>query len=279
LLFGAVLANPKEGSFLDVLESAFNMTFEDSVVTTVLDMFRYKDTPAKFLSSTATNILMGFIPNIWKSFTRLINYKKIKYSKGAMGTLQYFVYTVVPGAYKFDMMDIQIDPYTGKEEYRYCGTAWYDIMFNIIGETGLVGRIKDNKPSQIELIAKSLGVNKGPLTGEYGDIGKVDYDTLNRKYGELNNEWLSKLINDKMTYEVKNKNGNFVSMLWSKMTNEQKKSALNGITSKNAHVAKVYAWTNQGGKYYTNSNERLTLAKTYGITENIYIGKDKVFSK
>lgn len=274
LLFGAVLANPKEGSFWDVIESAFNMTFEDSIITTVLDMFRYKNTPAEFLSSTATNILMGFIPNLWKSITRAINYKKIKYSKGFMGTLQYFVYTVVPGAFKFKMMDVQIDPYTGKEEYRYTGNAFW----NIVGELGLVGRIKDNKPSQIELVAKSLGLNKGPLTGEY-DIGKVDYGTLNRKYGELNNEWLSKLINDKMTYEVKNKNGNFVSMLWSKMTNEQKISALNGITSKNAHVAKVYAWTNQGGKYYTNSNERLTLAKTYGITENIYIGKDKVFSK
>lgn len=274
LLFGAVLANPQEGNFLDAIESAFNMTFEDSVVTTVLDMFRYKNTPAEFLSSTATNILMGFIPNIWKSLVRLTNYKKIKYSKGVRGTLQYFVYSTHFAAWRFKIMDVQIDPYTGKEEYRYTGNAF----LNILGETGLVGRIKDNKPSQIELAAKALGFNKGPLTGEY-DIGKVNYETLNRKYGELNNEWLNKLINDKMTYEVKNKNGNFVSMLWSKMTNEQKISALNGITSKNAHVAKIYAWTNQGGKYYTNNNERLTLAKTYGITENIYIGKDKVFSK
>lgn len=43
----------------------------------------------------------------------------------------------------------------------------------------------------------SLSVNKGQLTGEYKDIGKVDFFALNTKYGELNKTDLEAFINNR----------------------------------------------------------------------------------
>lgn len=273
LLLGAAFTNPSKGSWLDAFESACNLTFEDSVLTTVMDTFRYDNTPYAYLTKLPGNVIMGFIPNLWKSVVRMINYKKIKYDNNFMGTLQYYIYSIVPGIYKSDWFEKQIDPFTGEEEVRYSNNFLVRLLNTVSPYT-----IKDYKPSDIELAFMSLGMKKGNLKGVYEDIGKLDYDTLNRKYGELNYKIISDLLNDKTSCKVKNKDGKYVELKWSKMNSEQKESALTSITSKNASYAKIFTWTDSGHKYYCSSNERLELAKL-GITKNIYIGKDKQFVK
>jgi predicted RNA-binding protein YlxR (DUF448 family) len=117
-----------------------------------------------------------------------------------------------------------------------------------------------------------LGINKSALTGNYDDIGKLSKKNvmkLNEYYGQRNNEDLTNFINGKVKYKVQDeKTGKYVTINYSKMTDKQKKSVIERIMSNNAKLAKIYVYTESGGKYYASDSEYSTL-KRAGF-RNIY---------
>lgn len=264
LLLGAMFTQPDKGSFYTVLKDAFDMSFQDTVFTQLMDSFRYGYTPSKYLENAIPNLVLGFWPNLFKSITRAINYKQISYSNGLKGALEYFIYQTIPGSYNW--LNVSIDPFTGEEEVRY-SNKWYIRVFNLVSPASL----KEYKPSDVELEYIYLNKNLNELAGDYKDIGKLDKNELNKKYGELNAKYLNDLINDKIKYTYTDEYGKKQTKVYSKLTYEQKKSALSSITAKNANYAKIYVWTNSGHKYYCSSDKRSELLKL-GIYKNVYVG-------
>ena len=121
-----------------------------------------------------------------------------------------------------------------------------------------------------------LGLNKSELSGKYDDIGQVNYQLLNTKYGQLNAKDLARLMNNQQRYTVEDKStGKEKDLFWSQMTEEQKKTVIERIMSYNSRYAKIYAWTQSGHKYYASNSEWQTLRKL-GIAQNVFKG-DKGF--
>ena len=65
------------------------------------------------------------------------------------------------------------------------------------------------------------------------------------------------------------KTNKYVELTYKQMTSEQKKSVINRIMTDNAHSAKIYVYTQSGGKYYTTNEEELARLKKLGIS-NVY---------
>ena len=264
-LLGAQFVQPTdEGDWWTVLESAFNLTFEDFILTDLINLFRNKNTLSDFVTELPMNLINGFIPNLWKSIVKAVNTKKISYSKGFLGDLEYFVYSNVPGSASW--FNAKVDVYTGEDEVRYL-SKWYVNWLNSI----LPFSIKEYDISDVEMAFIEANISKEMLKGEYKDLGQLDVEMLNKKYGELNNKIVTDFINDKVAYEVELTNGKRVKLKYSKMSIEQRKSVLERITNQNAEYAKIYTWTQSGHKYYCSRDKRVTLSKL-GITKNVYVG-------
>lgn len=194
---------------------------------------------------------------------------KVKYSAGFVGTMQRDLVQMLPGiAYAFPK---RTDPYTGDVQYKYLPGFWgWAIEFS----NGLLPmRFKPAQVSDLEKEAIMQGVNKVELRGSYKDIDKFNAEQtaqLNEFYGKLNNRDLGELFSDKKTYKVLDRKTNkYVELKYSKMTAEQKKSVINRIMNDNAQSAKIYVYTNSGGKYFTTSDTELANLKKLGI-RNVY---------
>ena len=90
-------------------------------------------------------------------------------------------------------------------------------------------------------------------------------------YGKLNDQFLTELIDDKVSYTVQDEKTNkMVTRKYSQMTDKQKENVVNRIKSKNAEYAKIYVWTSEGHKYYATAEMKAELKKV-GITKNIFV--------
>ena len=265
LLVGAAIARPSEGNVFTILENAFNQQFEDSMLTQLMNMFRYDNTPYDYITGLPSTIASGFVPNVWKAIVKLTNNHTVKYSPGMLGNIQSFAVQTIP--FIEYAMPKGIDPYTGEWEEKYSIPALHQLA-SLIGSPI---SFKTYNMSQVEKQFASLGINKSMLKGKYDDIGQVDANLLNQFYGKLNNSRVTDFVNNKVKYDVKDENDKTVSLYYRQMSDEQKKSVLNRITSQNAKYAKIYTWTQAGHKYYCSSNKRLELIKL-GIAKNVYIG-------
>jgi hypothetical protein len=274
LLIGASLldASKTDGfNVFDVLEQTLSTTFENFFVTNVIESVRYNTGILDFASDKLFNVIGSFVPNFYKSIVRMTKSSKMKYSSGIVGDLEYLAYSAIP----FLNWNKRIDPYTGALEVRYSDN-W---LINILNESGLFGglKVKTNIPTDIETMVRDLGLDVGELKGDYDDVGQLNYGTLNVIYGQLNNDALRNFMNDGVAYEVtdaKDENKK-VTLVYSKMTNEQRKQVVERIKRNNAKYAKIGTWIQEGHKYYTNSSERETLRKL-GITDNVFLKTSKL---
>jgi hypothetical protein len=228
-------------------------------------MFRYNDTPADYFLSLPTTIVSGFIPNIYKQVIKCTNNHSVKYSKGLLGDLEYLAVQAIP--FIEYAMPKQINPYTGEWEEKY-SMPYIHQLATLIGSPV---SFKTYNKSDVELAFDDVNLNMNMLKGEYKDIGKVDKIILNEFYGKLNQEKVSEFIKNKVKYKVKIDDDEYVELYYKDMDNEQRKSVLSSITTKNAYTAKIYAWTQSGHKYYCSAEKRRELIRL-GITKNIYVG-------
>lgn len=255
--------------FMSVLSTSLDQIFMESTMMDLYSIFQYSETFGEGLLNSANNILLTFYPNIFKYFNRMTYQHKVKYSAGFVGTMQRDLVQMLPGiAYAFPK---RTDPYTGDVQYKYLPGFWgWAIEFS----NGLLPmRFKPAQVSDLEKEAIMQGVNKVELRGSYKDIDKFNAEQtaqLNEFYGKLNNRDLGELFSDKKTYKVLDRKTNkYVELKYSKMTAEQKKSVINRIMNDNAQSAKIYVYTNSGGKYFTTSDTELANLKKLGI-RNIY---------
>lgn len=255
--------------FMSVLSTSLDQIFMESTMMDLYSIFQYSDTFGEGVLNSANNILLTFYPNIFKYFNRMTYQHKVKYSAGFIGTMQRDLVQMLPGiAYVFPK---RTDPYTGDVQYKYLPGFWgWAIEFS----NGLLPmRFKPAQVSDLEKEAIMQGVNKVELRGSYKDIDKFNAEQtaqLNEFYGKLNNRDLGELFSDKKTYKVLDRKTNkYVELKYSKMTAEQKKSVINRIMNDNAQSAKIYVYTNSGGKYFTTSDTELANLKKLGI-RNIY---------
>lgn len=255
--------------FMSVLSTSLDQIFMESTMMDLYSIFQYSDTFGEGVLNSANNILLTFYPNIFKYFNRMTYQHKVKYSAGFVGTMQRDLVQMLPGiAYAFPK---RTDPYTGDVQYKYLPGFWgWAIEFS----NGLLPmRFKPAQVSDLEKEAIMQGVNKVELRGSYKDIDKFNTEQtaqLNEFYGKLNNRDLGELFSDKKTYKVLDRKTNkYVELKYSKMTAEQKKSVINRIMNDNAQSAKIYVYTNSGGKYFTTSDTELANLKKLGI-RNIY---------
>lgn len=255
--------------FMSVLSTSLDQIFMESTMMDLYSIFQYSDTFGEGVLNSANNILLTFYPNIFKYFNRMTYQHKVKYSAGFVGTMQRDLVQMLPGiAYAFPK---RTDPYTGDVQYKYLPGFWgWAIEFS----NGLLPmRFKPAQVSDLEKEAIMQGVNKVELRGSYKDIDKFNAEQtaqLNEFYGKLNNRDLGELFSDKKTYKVLDRKTNkYVELKYSKMTAEQKKSVINRIMNDNAQSAKIYVYTNSGGKYFTTSDTELANLKKLGI-RNVY---------
>lgn len=255
--------------FMSVLSTSLDQIFMESTMMDLYSIFQYSDTFGEGVLNSANNILLTFYPNIFKYFNRMTYQHKVKYSAGFVGTMQRDLVQMLPGiAYAFPK---RTDPYTGDVQYKYLPSFWgWAIEFS----NGLLPmRFKPAQVSDLEKEAIMQGVNKVELRGSYKDIDKFNTEQtaqLNEFYGKLNNKDLKELFSDKKTYKVLDRKTNkYVELRYSKMTAEQKKSVINRIMNDNAQSAKIYVYTNSGGKYFTTSDTELANLKKLGI-RNVY---------
>lgn len=259
-----------DASFWDVTKGAMNILFDDSVYNGIISDLKYTDNLTDFFVNKTENALLSFIPNALKLFNKTLYAHTPQYSKnGALKFLQRTIVQMIPGAVY--ALPKKVDIYTGKTASAYNLPWLFEWGAKTLNSVMPID-ISPYDPSDVEQEALFQGVRRSYLTGNYNDIGKLDSkDTvkLNKKYGELNNDSLKELFASKKKYRVQKEDGSYVELVYNKMTIEQKKSVIQRIMSDNATIAKIYIYTSNGGKYYTNEEERKELRKL-GI-KNVYI--------
>lgn len=254
----------------DVIKGTMNTIFDDSIYNGIITDITYSNTLTDFVVNKTENAMLSFIPNALKLFNKMLYVHAPQYSKNKLVKfLQRIAVQMVPGAVY--ALPKKVDIYTGETEVEY-NLPWLFKAANSV----LPIDVSPYNVSEIEQEALYQGVNRSYLTGNYKDIGQLnssDVIKLNKKYGELNKEALTKLYSSKTKYKVKKEDGTYTELTYNKMTTEQKKSVIQRIMSDNALYAKVYVYTSNGGKYYTTEDEYKTLKKL-GI-KNVYIVTNK----
>jgi hypothetical protein len=253
-------------SFWEVMKATTSGLFDDFVFNDLYSNITYSTSFADYLVNTTENAMLSFIPNFWKAFTRNLYSFAPQYSKnGALNFMQRAMVQAIPGfAYALPK---KIDIYTGKVQSKY----YLPHLVKLINANSPID-INPYKVTDIEKEALAQDVNKSYLTGNYEDkkLDSKDTAKLNKKYGELNKDSLAELFASKKKYKVKKEDGTYVELVYNKMTQKQKKSAIQRLMSDNASYAKIYVYTSNGYKYYTTEEEYKVLKKL-GI-KNVYIG-------
>ena len=272
ILIGAAITNPWKNSdtswsdkFWDCITQTLDQLFMESTFSDLFNEFEYSDTFADWLLEQPMSWANTFVPNILKTFNGLLYNHKIKYSSGIMYGLENFVIQAIPGvAYAFPK---KVDPYTGELKQKYN----VPFIFDFVNRLGPVD-FKPYSVSDVQEEAIAQGVQKTELTGKYKDIGELsnkDKQLLNTIYGQMNSQDLKKLYNNQIVVRVKDTNGKYVELRYSQMTSEQKKSAIESIMTDNAKLAKIFVYTNNGGKYYATPTEYSEL-RAAGIVKNVF---------
>lgn len=271
--------NKNQSWFEAVIEgmvSSFDSMFIDSVFSDVFDLMQSRETFTQVLMNRAGSSFAMFVPNLLKTALSYSTVVTPKYSNGILGQLERQMVQILPSlAYTLPR---RYDIYTGELQYKYnmpWMDKWYAAIAGVAVNYGTPVKVKRRVASQLEVLAASLGVSKGELTGRYNDIGNLTTEQtgrLNLYYGELNHNSLNKFINNQEKYYVENEKGTRVNLYYNQMTDKQKKSVIIRIMSDNAKYAKVYIGTQMGYKYYGTEDEVKKLIQL-GV-RNVYIKSD-----
>lgn len=261
---------------IEGMVSSFDSMFIDSVFSDVFDLMQSRETFTQVLMNRAGSSFAMFVPNLLKTALSYSTVVTPKYSSGILGQLERQMVQILPSlAYTLPR---RYDIYTGELQYKYnmpWMDRWYAAIAGVAVNYGTPVKVKRRVASQLEVLATSLGVSKGELTGRYTDIGNLTTEQtgrLNLYYGELNHNSLNKFINNQEKYYVENEKGTRVNLYYNQMTDKQKKSVITRIMSDNAKYAKVYIGTQMGYKYYGTEDEVKKLIQL-GV-RNVYIKSD-----
>lgn len=261
---------------IEGMVSSFDSMFIDSVFSDVFDLMQSRETFTQVLMNRTGSSFAMFVPNLLKTALSYSTVVTPKYSSGILGQLERQMVQILPSlAYTLPR---RYDIYTGELQYKYnmpWMDKWYAAIAGVAVNYGTPVKVKRRVASQLEVLATSLGVSKGELTGRYNDIGNLTTEQtgrLNLYYGELNNNSLNKFINNQEKYYVENEKGTRVNLYYNQMTDKQKKSVITRIMSDNAKYAKVYIGTQMGYKYYGTEDEVKKLIQL-GV-RNVYIKSD-----
>lgn len=261
---------------IEGMVSSFDSMFIDSVFSDVFDLMQSRETFTQVLMNRTGSSFAMFVPNLLKTALSYSTVVTPKYSSGILGQLERQMVQVLPSlAYALPR---RYDIYTGELQYKYnmpWMDRWYAAIAGVAVNYGTPVKVKRRVASQLEVLATSLGVSKGELTGRYNDIGNLTTEQtgkLNLYYGELNHNSLNKFINNQEKYYVENEKGTRVNLYYNQMTDKQKKSVITRIMSDNAKYAKVYIGTQMGYKYYGTEDEVKKLIQL-GV-RNVYIKSD-----
>ena len=261
---------------IEGMVSSFDSMFIDSVFSDVFDLMQSRETFAQVLMNRAGSSFAMFVPNLLKTALSYSTVVTPKYSSGILGQLERQMVQILPSlAYTLPR---RYDIYTGELQYKYnmpWMDRWYAAIAGVAVNYGTPVKVKRRVASPVEVLATSLGVSKGELTGRYTDIGNLTTEQtgrLNLYYGELNHNSLNKFINNQEKYYVENEKGTRVNLYYNQMTDKQKKSVITRIMSDNAKYAKVYIGTQMGYKYYGTEDEVKKLIQL-GV-RNVYIKSD-----
>lgn len=261
---------------IEGMVSSCDSMFIDSVFSDVFDLMQSRETFTQVLMNRAGSSFAMFVPNLLKTALSYSTVVTPKYSSGILGQLERQMVQILPSlAYTLPR---RYDIYTGELQYKYnmpWMDRWYAAIAGVAVNYGTPVKVKRRVASPLEVLATSLGVSKGELTGRYTDIGNLTTEQtgrLNLYYGELNHNSLNKFINNQEKYYVENEKGTRVNLYYNQMTDKQKKSVITRIMSDNAKYAKVYIGTQMGYKYYGTEDEVKKLIQL-GI-RNVYIKSD-----
>lgn len=253
---------------IEGMVSATDSMFIDSVFSDMFDLMQSRETFTEVLMNRAGSSFAMFVPNMLKTALSYSTVVTPKYSSGILGQLERQMVQILPTlAYALPK---RYDIYTGELQYKYnlpWTDKWYAAIAGVAVNYGTPVKVKRRTTSQYEVLATSLGIGKGELTGRYSDIGNLtnqQVGQLNLYYGQLNNISLEKFVNNQERYYVENEQGKRVQLYYNQMSDKQKKSVITRIMSDNAKYAKVYIGTQMGYKYYANEEEFKAL-KQLGI--------------
>lgn len=264
----------EEYDFMDVFVTALDTMLTDSAIADIWTTIRYNETAGEWIAALPMQTLNNCVPNFLKTVSNVVGIYDAKFDAGVLGKIEKLAVNAIPGLVY--AMPKQVDIYTGE----------YQIMYKAQFITELVNKLTpfDISPlnlSEYERAALDLDIHKTMLSGKYsiGDKELVlkagDVQKLNQYYGELNKKDLEALLNNQLRLKVKNENGTYSKLLYSKMTEKQKKAAFTQIMGKNSQYAQVYILTSKGYKYYASESEYMELRKL-GVTKNVYRKTNKL---
>lgn len=266
ILAGAALVTgfKDEGSFNEALNRTLDVMLDNFPIMQILELDMYSNGSWDIITSTAESTALSFIPNFISYIagaTYSSNVKKDTFWRRAIAKIPVLA----------NVLPKKVDPYTGS-------TGSYIDALNRIIPYLSIKVASDNERKTTE-----LGLNKTMLRGQYSINGEEfnvtgkDLDTINKLYGQWNAADLTKFYDNKMKVEVKVGN-TYKVMSYNQMDDIQRKAAVQTIMSNNAELAKIYAWTIAGNKYYASETIYNKLKKN-GIHKNVYRGSQGFVKK
>jgi hypothetical protein len=262
---------------LDIVSEVFNQLFRDSIFQDFIDTFKYDTGFGDFMWNVITDIPMQFWPNFMKTLASISHYRGVEYSENEIiKKLQRLYVKSLPLPEQWVGANTSVNPYTGKAESFFGGELFTEIFSRYTPVKVSYPSINNNEATSI-----GLGINKGQLSGSYSIDGeKVNLTSkeilkLNTIYGNLNDKTLTKFYNNSLKVEVRRRDGSYETLNYFRMTDDEKRAAVNNIMSNNSSLAKIYILTSTGKyKYYASKSEYEKLRKL-GITKNVYVKTDK----
>lgn len=265
ILSGAALVSGiKDGDLMKALNQSAQITFDSFPLMDILQNDMFSTGLADLLATKTESIALSFIPNF------------ITYVSGATytGKINKNTFWARLGAkipFVGNFLPKKVNPYDGSTG------SIIDIINRVVPyfswEAATLNESKTNE----------LGLNKAQIRGQYTINGEKfnvtgkDLQTLNESYGKWNASDLSKFYTNQMRVKVKTDTG-YKELTYNQMTDRQRKNAVQSIMSNNAELAKIYAWTKAGNKYYATAEMYEKLHK-HGIRTNVYRGTKGFESK
>ena len=265
ILSGAALVSGiKDGDLMKALNQSAQITFDSFPLMDILQNDMFSTGLADLLATKTESIALSFIPNF------------ITYVSGATytGKINKNTFWARLGAkipFVGNFLPKKVNPYDGSTG------SIIDIINRVVPyfswEAATLNESKTNE----------LGLNKTQIRGQYTINGEKfnvtgkDLQTLNESYGKWNANDLSKFYTNQMRVKVKTDTG-YKELTYNQMTDRQRKNAVQSIMSNNAELAKIYAWTKSGNKYYATAEMYEKLHK-HGIRTNVYRGTKGFESK
>ena len=243
---------------LDALNRLADVTIDDLPVMDIVQMDMYSNGSFDMGLNQLESIALSFIPNILSWFAGLTY-------TGTLNKQTFLDRALAKIPFAARLVEKKVDPYTGKTD------SWADW----VGRA--VPYFSWDAASQNERKTTALGLTKTMLRGQYKVNGEdfnvtgKDLTEINKTYGTLNAEDLTKFYENKLVVSVKQENGKYKTMTYNQMTTKQRQNAVSSIMQNNADLVKIIAWLKAGNKYYASSTIYNKLVKL-GITENLYRG-------